>query len=247
MARNVVDVRAGLLALAGLSAATPAPSRPSSPTSTPGERITIAVLADPPGGTTHPEIEASRPARRRHPVRRRPRRGRGRRRPATRRRSTTGRCCCSATSPCSDRSSMHGDVGADARSSSIALRGERTAADASSSRSHVQMERHRLMRDMVGVLRRPPGAAVAHLGTAGVRARRRPQRRARGGAPQHAPAGAPGQLPGLPAAVVPCGTAADLPVGVQVMGDRFTDLRCLAIAEQIQDAVGAPTPIDPVV
>ena len=37
-----------------------------------------------------------------------------------------------------------------------------------------------------------------------------------------------------------------LPVGVQVMGDRFTDLRCLAIAQQIQDRAGAPAPIDPV-
>lgn len=56
----------------------------------------------------------------------------------------------------------------------------------------------------------------------------------------------PANLLGIPAAVVPCGTAAGLPVGVQVMGDRFTDLRCLAIAEQIQLAEGIHTPIDPV-
>jgi hypothetical protein len=30
------------------------------------------------------------------------------------------------------------------------------------------------------------------------------------------------------------------------MGDRFTDLRCLSIAGQIQDSAGVPTPIDPV-
>ncbi|HUF98440.1 MAG TPA: hypothetical protein VMM60_09955 [Ilumatobacter sp.] len=35
-------------------------------------------------------------------------------------------------------------------------------------------------------------------------------------------------------------------VGVQVIGDRFTDLRCLAIAEQIQGAEGVHTPIQPV-
>ena len=37
-----------------------------------------------------------------------------------------------------------------------------------------------------------------------------------------------------------------VPVGVQVLGDRFTDLRCLDVAAQIQSAVGAPVPIDPV-
>jgi amidase len=56
----------------------------------------------------------------------------------------------------------------------------------------------------------------------------------------------PANLLSLPAAIVPCGTADGLPVGVQIMGDRFTDLRCLAIAEQIQSSVGAPVPIDPV-
>ena len=57
----------------------------------------------------------------------------------------------------------------------------------------------------------------------------------------------PGNVLGLPAAIVPCGFAANLPVGVQVIGDRFTDLRCLSIAEQIQDAEGVHTPIDPVI
>lgn len=57
----------------------------------------------------------------------------------------------------------------------------------------------------------------------------------------------PANLLGTPAAIVPCGSADGLPVGVQIMGDRFTDLRCLAIARQVQDAVGAPAPIDPVI
>jgi amidase len=56
----------------------------------------------------------------------------------------------------------------------------------------------------------------------------------------------PGNFLGIPAAVVPFGMAAGLPVGVQVMGDRFTDLRCLAIAEQIEQASEIVTPIDPV-
>ncbi len=50
---------------------------------------------------------------------------------------------------------------------------------------------------------------------------------------------------GLPAAVVPHGTADGLPVGVQVIGERFSDLRCLDVAAQIEAATGIPTPIDP--
>lgn len=51
---------------------------------------------------------------------------------------------------------------------------------------------------------------------------------------------------GLPAAVVPHGVADSLPVGIQVIGDRFTDLRCLDVAAQIEAAGPAITPIDPV-
>jgi len=50
---------------------------------------------------------------------------------------------------------------------------------------------------------------------------------------------------GLPAAVVPHGTADGLPVGVQVIGDRFSDLRCLDVAEIIDKATATQTPIDP--
>jgi amidase len=46
--------------------------------------------------------------------------------------------------------------------------------------------------------------------------------------------------------VVPGGMADSLPVGVQVIGSRFTDLHCLAIAEQIESACGLSTPIDPI-
>ncbi|HEY5875810.1 MAG TPA: amidase [Ilumatobacteraceae bacterium] len=56
----------------------------------------------------------------------------------------------------------------------------------------------------------------------------------------------PANLLGTPAAVVPAGMADGLPVGVQVMGWRYTDLRCLAIAEQIEARLGLDTPIDPV-
>ena len=56
----------------------------------------------------------------------------------------------------------------------------------------------------------------------------------------------PGNFLGIPGVVVPFGMAAGLPVGVQVLGDRFTDLRCLAIAEQIEEASEIMTPINPV-
>jgi amidase len=56
----------------------------------------------------------------------------------------------------------------------------------------------------------------------------------------------PANLLGLPAAVVCGGRADGLPVGVQVMGDRFQELLCLDAAQAIEDAVGVLTPIDPV-
>ena len=55
----------------------------------------------------------------------------------------------------------------------------------------------------------------------------------------------PANVLGLPAAVVPGGCADGLPVGVQVIGDRYTDLRCLTVAEEIEATVGRLTPIDP--
>lgn len=56
----------------------------------------------------------------------------------------------------------------------------------------------------------------------------------------------PGNLLGLPCVAVPAGMAGGLPTGVQVIGARYTDLRCLAIAEQIEAECGLVTPIDPI-
>ena len=57
----------------------------------------------------------------------------------------------------------------------------------------------------------------------------------------------PANLLGTPAAVVPAGMAEGLPVGVQVMGGKYTELRCLAVAEAIEQRLGPLTPIDPAV
>ena len=56
----------------------------------------------------------------------------------------------------------------------------------------------------------------------------------------------PANLLGTPAAVVPAGMADGLPVGVQVMGGKYTELRCLAVAEAIEQRLGPLTPIDSV-
>ena len=56
----------------------------------------------------------------------------------------------------------------------------------------------------------------------------------------------PANLLGLPAAVTPGGLSNGMPVGIQIIGDRFHDLACLSIGEMIENAVGILTPIDPV-
>jgi len=56
----------------------------------------------------------------------------------------------------------------------------------------------------------------------------------------------PANYLGLPAAVVPGGLSNGMPVGVQVIGGRWHELDCLDAAEAIEEAVGTLTPIDPV-
>jgi amidase len=55
----------------------------------------------------------------------------------------------------------------------------------------------------------------------------------------------PANLLGLPVACVPTGTANGLPLGVQVIGDRFREDLCLDAAEAIEARLGPLTPIDP--
>ena len=55
----------------------------------------------------------------------------------------------------------------------------------------------------------------------------------------------PANLFGLPAAVVPCGFAAEMPVGAQFTARRFGDLAALAAAQALEDICGVLTPIEP--
>ena len=55
----------------------------------------------------------------------------------------------------------------------------------------------------------------------------------------------PSNLMGTPAVVIPGGSAHGSPTGVQIMGWRHRDARCLALAAQAQDILGVPQAIDP--
>jgi amidase len=55
----------------------------------------------------------------------------------------------------------------------------------------------------------------------------------------------PMNLLGLPVVCVPAGLANGLPLGVQVIGDRFREDLCLDAAEAIEARLGRITPIDP--
>jgi amidase len=243
MARRVADVRAALLAIAG-----PHPRDPRSlpvvlTDAEPGERLRIGVLAEPPGGATDPGIAAA--------VRR-----------AADALADAGHDVVDATPPDYEQVlQLWGDLLiADVRAQRALLEAvmgpgavtvlanfdaERPPTTIESMLA-AQIERFRLMRAWsrffadTPVLLSPTWAlrAFAHdadldgSASGEMLATFRPV--------------LPANALGLPAAVVPAGVADGAPVGVQVMGDRFTDLRCLRVAEQVEDALGTLTPIDPV-
>jgi amidase len=242
LARRVADVRAALHVLAGPHVRDPRSLPVALTDLADGERVRVAVLADPPGGTTHPEIAAA--------VRR-----------AADLLDAAGHDVVEAVPPGYEEAIdmwaallitdlavmkplLDEVMGDGARQLLDQFRAE--APDPTIELSAlVQGTRYRLMREWSAffadhpMLLSPTWAHPAFEHDADLsdtdqvlRDTLRPV--------------LPGNLLGIPGAVVPCGVADGLPVGVQVIGDRFTDLRCLAIAEQIQDAVGAPTPIDPV-
>ena len=243
LARHVADVRAGLVAIAGWSSRDPRSVPARLVDLGDGERITVAVMAEPPGGETHPEIAAA--------VRR-----------AADLLSDRGHEVVEATPPGYEEilemwaMLLIGDlfvtrplldmVLSDNAQSVLNSMMEQYPNPTLQSSIELQGTRYQAMRtwsaffEQHQVLLSPTWARPAFEHGADLRGEEivtimrdtlRPV--------------LPGNLLGIPGAIVPCGMAAGLPVGVQVMGDKYTDLRCLAIAEQLQAAEGVHTPIDP--
>jgi amidase len=243
MARHVADVRAALEILAGADVRDPRSLPVVLTDAAPGERLHIAVMTEPSGGATDAGIAAAVRA-------------------AADVLADAGHHVVDATPPCYDEvlaawsSSLMADVRAQLPLLDAVMgdggRAVLTAFDASEPPSGLaellalQATRFRLMREWSmffvdhPVLLSPTWAqpAFAHdadIGEDGAVLMRDTIR-----------AVLPANLLGLPAAVVPVGLCDGLPVGVQVIGDRFSDLRCLTVAAEIEASVGVLTPIDPV-
>jgi amidase len=244
MARRVADVRTGFLAVAGAHPRDPL-SVPAHLTDlAPGQKVRVAVLAEPPGGSTHPEIAAAIRA-------------------AGRALEGLGHHVVEATPPSYERvlemwghllsvdlrhqlpllEMVMGDGGKEFLAAGITNFPDPTLPEVLND----VMERQALQRQwsawfgefdalLCPVWSQPPFAAGYDISSpeasADVLNLLRPVM--------------PGNFLGLPGAVVPAGLAAGLPVGVQVMGPMFSDLRCLSLAEQIDGLLGLKTPIDPV-
>lgn len=243
MARTVADVRAGLETVAGHDPRDPV-SVPAVLTDlAPGERLRVAVLADPPGGSTHPGVAAAVRA-------------------AADALADAGHDVVEAVPPDYELSfllwaamlftELH-----DIRDQIDLVMGDggkaliANALDRFPKMSSLEYYMVHAQRDGVArrwgmwfrdhpVLLSPTWSQPAFVadwdisgeeGSMGTLELMRPV--------------LPGNLLGLPCAVVPGGMADGLPVGVQVIGDRYTDLRVLSVAQQVEDALGIITPIDP--
>jgi amidase len=244
MARRVADVRAGLLALAGQHWRDPRSVTAVLTDAADGERLRIAVLADPPGGATDPGIA-------------------GAIRSVADRLADAGHDVVEATPPGYEatmdlwRRLMIDDIraqrdlialvmGADA----LTLLDQFDAAEDPTAfpATHVlHAERYALMRAWAEFHQQYPVVLSPTWA----------QRAFTAGADLDPDTGiqmmtdtirpvVPSNLLGTPAAVTPAGVVDGLPVGVQVMGDRFTDLRCLTVAAEIESLVGPIAPIDPI-
>jgi amidase len=243
MARQVDDVRAGLLAVAGAHPRDPL-SLPVNLTSPdPGARLRVAVLAEPPGGTTDPGIAgairrtADALADAGHEV--------AEASPATFVRSVEVWAELLLPDIRAVRPLFDELMGDDARAF-LDFANDHFPPIDSATWSMLFIERHAIAREWAAFFdswdalltptwTQPPFAHGADVTTfeaaLGTLELMRPV--------------LPANLLGLPAAVVPAGVVDGLPVGAQFTGDRFADLVVLAAAQAVEDALGTITPIDP--
>jgi amidase len=243
MARRIADVRAGFLAVAGPHPRDPKALPVTITDADPGQRLRVAVLAEPPGGSTHPGVAAAV-------------------REAGRVLAAAGHTVVEAVPPEYERAvEVWGAVLAGDLTVQLpllaAVMGEAGFAFLELSRDRIPETdltgwtiamtiRHELLRQwhawhaehdvlLSPVWTQPAFAEGLDVSSAdGARAVLELMRPV-----------TPMNLLGLPAAVTPAGMVEGLPVGVQVSGWQFTDLRCLTVAAQIEAVLGLPTPIDP--
>jgi amidase len=244
LARRVADVRAGFTAIAGQHPRDPLSVPAVFADLAPGERLRVAVLAEPPGGSTHPEVAAA--------VRR-----------AADALADEGFDVSEAVPPDYEQAlelwstvlsadlrvmkpALDQLMGPGGRKFlDYALEGlpapDVTAWAVAHTARHGLARRWSLWYQEYPVLLSPVWSQPAFPldydisspeGAAGTLELMRPV--------------LPANALGTPAAVVPAGMADGLPVGVQVMGGKYTELRCLAVAELIEQRLGTLTPIDPV-
>jgi amidase len=241
MSRRIADVRAGFEILAGPDRRDPVSLPVVLTDATAGERMRIAVLAEPPGGAIDPGISAAI-------------------RSVGDRLADAGHEVIEATPPGYEEVLVHWAalLGSEVRQQKemldlvmgpggravIASFDEELPPNTLTEQFMLHAERYRLMREWSEFYAEHPVmicptwalASFAHDadidGSIDMTETIRPV--------------LPANFLGTPSVVTPAGVLDGLPVGVQVMGDRFTDLRCLTVAAEIESLVGTLTPIDPI-
>jgi amidase len=243
MARQVADLRAGLLAVAGPHRRDPLALPVVMAEPSPGARLRVAVVPEPPGGATDPGIAAAiraaadKLAEQGHTVEELVPPG------YARTVELWGELLLADLRAL--RPLLDGLIGVDGRAFLDHAERHIPVID-TATMTMLHLERHRTAREwcqffadwdvlLSPTWAQPPFAHGADVetfeGALAVRDTMRPV--------------LPANLLGLPAAVVPCGLAGGMPVGAQLVADRFDDLTALAAAQAVEDAMGVITPIDP--